>query len=179
MILVLDLDRTLNCLRPAGARSIRELAPAPLVKAGGEQLWRWLTDHLSRVEYPVNRDALLILEELRKLAPTIVVNTGRPEGSREATEHWLDRYVKIDHLLMRAAYDFRPTVEVKRDNLTRRIMPSYRTEEILAFEDNVTSVQMYQQAGIRTFNAPECWVKLRDSLRGGMDIIGALSIAPD
>jgi hypothetical protein len=175
MIVVLDLDRTLNCLSPAGTRSIRELAPAALVKAGGEPLWRWLTDHLSRTEYPVNSDALLVLEELRELAPTIVVNTGRPEGSREVTEHWLGRYVKINYLLMRAAYDFRPTVEVKRDNLTRQIMPFYRTEEMLAFEDNATSVQMYQQTGIRTFSAPECWIKLRDSLRAGMDIMDALS----
>lgn len=177
MVLLLDLDRTLNCLQPAGIRSIRELAPPALAEAGGQPLWSWLIDHLSKVDYPINKDALAILEQLSGIAPIVVINTGRPEGVREITADWLARYIKVDYLLMRGSSDYRPTVQVKRDNLVERILLLYRSDDILAFEDNVASVRMYREAGIRTFSAPEIWGELIRAVQSGVNLMEALSTA--
>ncbi len=179
MVLLLDLDRTLNCLRPAEIRSIRELAPSALVRAGGPPLWSWLTRHLSEVEYPINQDALAVVEELCERAPaTVIVSTGRPEGTRAITADWLARYVRIDSLLMRGDDDFRPTVEVKKDNLCRYVLSHHSPKDIWAFEDNSSSVHMYREAGIRTFSTPEIWGKLRFAMQAGLDLIETLLADP-
>ena len=79
MILVLDLDRTLNRLHPSWVRSIRDLAPAELRAENGRAFWDWIIAHLTEVEYPPHQPALDILHVLAADASAVVINTGRPK----------------------------------------------------------------------------------------------------
>src|SRR5947209_18212942 len=110
MILVLDLDRTLNRLYPPWIRSIRELVPPELAKNGPEA-WEWIAAHVATTDYPVNETALPIVRKLSECASRVFVNTGRPEMAWDATVKWLRNYFRVDRLLMRARGDLRPTAD--------------------------------------------------------------------
>jgi beta-phosphoglucomutase-like phosphatase (HAD superfamily) len=159
MILVLDLDRTLNRLFPDWVRSIRDLAPAPLRSENGRALWDWLIAHLTSVEYPPQQAALEALAPLCAEASAVVINTGRPEALREVSQRWLARFLRVDGLWMRADDDFRPTAEVKRDNL-ELLLRSYTGDDVFAFDDNQAAVTAYRRAGINALWAPRCWDEL-------------------
>jgi hypothetical protein len=133
----------------------------------GGALWDWITNHLTSVEYPVNEKALAVLTELSRYASEVIVNTGRPEGARVATERWLRRFFRVDRLLMRSPQDFRTTAIVKRDNLVMRILPARDCGQIYAFDDNEHAVRMYLDAGITALSAPECWSRLLGSILNG------------
>jgi hypothetical protein len=104
---------------------------------------------------------------LSREADSVIVNTGRPEGARAATERWLARRFKIDLTLMRAANDFRSTVEVKRDNLVRHVLPMCMERDVFAFDDNLSALRMYRDLGTTAFEAPACWKSLSAALRRG------------
>lgn len=164
VIVVLDLDRTLNQLIPDGVRSIKELAPPELKIEAGVRLWLWIAEHVSRVEYPVNAEALELVKQLRREASSMIVNTGRPQAAREATERWLGRYFEIDRVYMREDNDFRPTPDVKRHNL-REV--EFNNEPIVAMDDKVESLLMYRGLGATPLRAPDCWKMLRRGLQEG------------
>lgn len=167
MILILDLDRTLNILEPASARSIRDLAPPRLRARNGAALWKWIANHVSEVEYRVHEGALEVVEALSEEADVVAVNTGRPEASRASTMRWLERYFRVDLLLMRADDDFRSTFEVKRDNHDRAILPLRAGHLTFAFDDNPSAVEFYRRAGAIALAAPRCWETLSSELRRG------------
>ncbi|MBV8056127.1 MAG: hypothetical protein JO071_12905 [Deltaproteobacteria bacterium] len=160
MILVLDLDRTLNRLYPPWVRSIRDLVPPALARQGSYEMWEWIAAHVAENDYPVYKTAVLVVRALSARASRIIVNTGRPEKARHATEAWLHKYFRVDQLLMRAEGDFRRTVEVKREHLIIDILPLYPEEMIYAFDDNRESVRMYQDNGAIALLAPECWTTI-------------------
>jgi len=157
MLLILDVDYTLNRFYPP---SIRELAPPELLDNRNPQLWEWLVDHLSTVEYPVHEIAVEVLQRLNRCDPLVVVSTGRPEALRDVTEKWLRQFFQFEHLFMRSDGDFRQNAEVKRDTLTNTILPLAGSRQVYAFEDDAGSLQMYQELGVRPFAAPDCWEKL-------------------
>lgn len=157
MLLILDVDYTLNHFYPP---SIRELAPPELLDNSNPQLWEWIVDHLSTVEYPVHETAMEVLQRLYRCDPLVVVSTGRPEALREVTEKWLCQFFQFEHLFMRPDGDFRLNAEVKRDALTNAILPLAGSRQAYAFEDDAGSLQMYQELGVRSFAAPDCWEKL-------------------
>ncbi|MBI3757596.1 MAG: hypothetical protein HY267_06435 [Deltaproteobacteria bacterium] len=162
MLLILDVDYTLNRFYPP---SIREFAPPELLDNNNPQLWDWIVNHLRTVEYPVHETAVEVLQQLNRYNPLVVVSTGRPEALREVTEHWLQQFFQFEHLFMRSAGDFRLNAEVKRDVLTREILPMAEGRPLFAFEDDAGSLQMYQEAGVRPFVAPDCWEKLHPHVR--------------
>ena len=96
MILVLDLDRTLNRLHPSWVSSIRDLAPAELRAENGRAFWDWIITHLTEVEYSPHQPALDILDVLAADASAVVINTGRPEALRRVSEHWLQRFLRVE-----------------------------------------------------------------------------------
>lgn len=165
MLLILDLDSTLNTLTPPWVRSVRELAPRYLRERGGAGLWKWIAAHVSEVEYPVRERALEVVATLSETAEVVAVNTGRPEACRDATTRWLRRYFRVDMLLMRADGDFRPTFEVKRDNHDRAILPLRSGRMTYAFDDNPRAVEVYRHAGAIAFAAPQCWDMLSHELK--------------
>jgi hypothetical protein len=165
MILILDLDRTLNILEPSSVRSIRELAPPRLRARNGAALWEWIARHVNEVEYQVHEPALEVVEALSERADVVVVNTGRPEASRASTMRWLKSHFRVDLLLMRADGDFRPTFEVKRDNHNHSILPLRAGRLTFAFDDNPPAIQFYRHAGAIAFAAPQCWETLSAELR--------------
>jgi hypothetical protein len=180
MLLIFDLDRTLNCLHPATLKSVRELAPRHLIHENGPALWEWIANHLNSVEYPVNQDALDVIRGLGRHACAVVVNTGRPETARDATERWLKRFFRVDLLFMRSTADFRPTSVVKHDHLIRNILPIYGSADAYAFEDNNSSLDMYRGSGVAAFAAPNCWQRLSTHIAAAesfSEIERALSIA--
>ncbi len=160
MILVLDLDRTLNRLYPPWARSIRELVPPALVRRAGHEMWDWLAAHLAEHTYPVHEGALPVVRVLSAGASRVIVNTGRPETARGTTNKWLRNHFRVDQLLMRARGDFRRTVEVKREHFRTDILSGHEDETIYAFDDNRDAVNMYRQHGAISLLAPQCWNSL-------------------
>ena len=62
---------------------------------------------------------------------------------------------------MRQADDFRPNAEIKQDALQKNIVPRIGEKRVYAFEDDATTLTMYQQEGIQTFTAPACWEQLQ------------------
>lgn len=163
MILVLDLDRTLNRLYPAWVRSIRDLAPAQLRAENGRAFWDWIITHLSSIEYPPHEGALKAVQALCSEASAVVINTGRPEALRAVSERWVRRFLRVDGIWMRANDDFRPTAEVKRDNLCE-LLQIHRQEEIFAFDDNQAALRTYREAGANALWAPRCWEGLLAAL---------------
>jgi hypothetical protein len=161
MLLILDVDYTLNRFYPP---SIRELAPPELLDNSNPQLWEWLVEHLRTVEYPVHETAVEVLRRLNRCNPLVVVSTGRPEALREVTERWLRQFFQFEHLFMRPNGDFRLNAEVKRDVLVNSILPLAAGRQTYAFEDDKGALQMYREAGVRPFTAPDCWEKLQASL---------------
>lgn len=157
MLLILDVDYTLNRFYPP---SIRELAPPELLDNSNPQLWEWIVEHLSTVEYPVHETAVEVLQRLYRCDPLVVVSTGRPEALRHVTEKWLRQFFQFEHLFMRSDGDFRQNADVKRDALTKAILPLAGSRQVYAFEDDANSLQMYQELGVRPFAAPDCWEKL-------------------
>ena len=162
MLLILDVDYTLNRFYPP---SIRDLAPPELLDNTKSELWDWIIDHLSTVEYPVHETAVEVLHHLNRCDPLVVVEHRRPEALRSVTERWLQQFFQFEHLFMRPDGDFRLNAEVKRDTLTHAILPLAEGRQPYAFEDDVESLQMYQQSGVRPFAAPDCWEKLCTQLR--------------
>lgn len=174
MILVLDLDRTLNRLYPPWARSIRDLVPPALARRGRYEMWNWITAHLAAHEYPVHDVAVPVVRALSTHASCVIVNTGRPETAWNATDGWLRSYFRVDQLLMRAEGDFRRTVEIKRDHFTAEILPSYPGELVCAFDDNSQAVRMYREHGAIALQAPECWTAISTEFSTDCDIITVL-----
>jgi len=162
MLLILDVDYTLNRFYPP---SIRDFAPPEFLDNNNPQLWEWIIEHLSTVEYPVHEGAVEVLERLKCCNPLVVVSTGRPEALRDVTRRWLQQFFHFDHLFMRSPGDFRVNAAVKRDVLTQSILPLAEGRQAYAFEDDAGSLQMYQESGVRPFTAPDCWEKLSTHLR--------------
>lgn len=157
MLLILDVDYTLNRFYPP---SIREIVPPELLDNSNPQLWEWIVEHLSTVEYPVHEMAVAVLQRLYRCDPLVVVSTGRPEALRDATEKWLRQFFHFEHLFMRSDGDFRQNADVKRDALTTAILPLAGSRQAYAFEDDAGSLEMYQELGVCSFAAPDCWEEL-------------------
>lgn len=163
MILLLDLDRTLNRLYPPSARSIRDLAPADLRAENGSALWDWIVEHLSKMAYPPLEEAFAAIRLLSTETSAIFVNTGRPEALRETSHRWLSQFANVDHIWMRSHRDFRRTAEVKLDNIVT-LVRSHPPDDIFAFDDNEAALEKYRQVGMNTMTAPECWNALLAAL---------------
>ena len=166
MLLILDVDYTLNRFYPP---SIRNLAPPELLEQAGAPLYDWLIDHLSTVEYPVHEQAVEVLECLNTCSPKVVISTGRPEALREVTENWLRRFFHFEQVFMRKTGDFRSNAEIKRAALANDILPLKGERQLYAFEDDALALEMYQQEGVRTFAAPTCWPELHAKLQERTD----------
>lgn len=176
MLLILDVDYTLNRFYPP---SIRDLVPPELLNDKKPELWNWIVDHLSTVEYPVHETAVEVLQHLNRCDPLVVVSTGRPEALRTVTERWLQQFFQFDHLFMRPDGDLRLNAEVKRDTLTNAILPLAEGRQVYAFEDDAESLHMYQQSGVRPFPAPDCWEKLHAHLRSDHEPAAVRSFLAD
>jgi hypothetical protein len=163
MILLLDLDRTLNRLNPPSVRSIRELAPTNLRAENGPAFWGWIIEHLSKTAYPPLEKAFAVVRLLSTESSAIFVNTGRPEALREASSRWLAQFLNVDHMWMRSDNDFRATAEVKLDNVAALIR-THPADDIFAFDDNQAALQKYRQVGMNIMAAPECWSALLTAL---------------
>jgi hypothetical protein len=165
MLLILDIDFTLNRIPPPHVSSLRDLAPLHIARADDRVFYDWLTRHLQSTDYPPRDDAVAVVQALSRHASHIMVNTGRPEPLRESTKRWLIRYFPFTHLFMRKPHDFRHNCEVKGEHLRERIFPLLRdAEPVWAFEDDPETLSMYAQEGVRTFAAPRCWGELYSAL---------------
>ena len=158
MLLILDVDYTLNQFYPP---SLPDIAPAGLIEQSGPPMWEWIIQHLKEIEYPVWEKAVEIVHWLHQCEPTVIVSTGRPEALRSVTESWLRKYFQFNTLLMRQPDDFRPNAEMKQGALRTNIVPRIGEKRAYAFEDDATTVKMYQQEGIQTLTAPGCWEQLQ------------------
>ena len=174
MILILDLDRTLNRLYPPWTRSIRDLVPPVLASRDRRQMWEWIGAHLAENKYPVHDGAVRVVQALSERASRVIVNTGRPEMILDDTREWLRNYFRVDQLLMRAGGDFRRTIEIKREHLTVDILPAFPGETIYAFDDNQETVQMYRRHGAIGLLAPECWTAIAKAAVSERDILRLL-----
>jgi hypothetical protein len=173
MILILDLDRTLNRLYPPSARSIRDLAPPDLRAENGRRFWDWVIDHLLQVAYPPHETAFAVLKVLSAEASKIIVNTGRPETLRGVSEDWIRCFLPVDEIRMRADDDFRPTAEVKRNNITS-VLRAHSSGEIYAFDDNEAALRIYREIGIASLRAPDCWNDLLGATRSRKETMNVL-----
>lgn len=171
MILILDLDRTLNRLYPPWTRSIRDLVPPAVVRRGGYETWEWVAAHLAERDYPVHEAAVPVVRALSAHASRVIVNTGRPEMAWHVTDEWLRSHFRVDRLLMRAKGDFRRTVEIKRDHFTAHILSRNQGELIYAFDDNPEAVTMYNEHGAIALLAPKCWTALARAERDGPSVL--------
>ena len=77
----------------------------------------------------------------------VVLLTARPDTVRDATLAWLARYgLRWDLLIMRAAKDWRPSPEVKREALRQLRDAGYDVR--LAFEDDRRNVDVFRAEGV-------------------------------
>jgi hypothetical protein len=174
MLVILDVDFTLNHFYPP---SIRDFAPVELLEnPQSPQMWDWIVEHLSTVEYPVREEAVAVLQRLDHCNPLVVVNTGRPEALRAATEQWLRKFFRFEHVFMRPNDDFRHNAEIKRDALTQFIQPLAGSRSLYAFEDDAGALAMYRETGVPTFPAPDCWGHLAAQLSEAQDEVAIQSI---
>jgi phosphoglycolate phosphatase-like HAD superfamily hydrolase len=83
------------------------------------------------------------------LGTPIVLCTGRPEHTREATNRWLIEhglYTVVHKLYMRADGDHRTEFEVKRDIL--QVMRADGWQPIMVWDNRDQSVKFWRDAGI-------------------------------
>lgn len=109
---------------PADWDGFGALAPLdPPIPAGREQCERWRADHV------------------------VVIVTARPLGMREVTLAWLDEHgIEPDLVAFRASGDFRPSPDMKRDELER--IRSFGGDVRIVFDDEMGNVEMYRRAGV-------------------------------
>lgn len=96
-----------------------------------------------------NRAPLLLW--LEDCGTRVVFFTARPEDVRAQTEEWLYRQFKIVNpiVLMRRVAEFVPSVELKRQMLTRfRADLGVRDRIIAAYDDREDICDMYRSEGI-------------------------------
>jgi hypothetical protein len=83
------------------------------------------------------------------LGTPIVLSSGRPERTREATIKWLVRHkvwLVVHAMYMRADGDHRPDFQVKRELLAR--MRNDGWSPIMAFDDRDQVVRMWRSEGV-------------------------------
>lgn len=144
--IIFDIDGTL-----ADVRHRRHFVE-PLV---GRKEWGRFFDEM--VYDPPYRDVCLLAELLgdhplvNHGAIKLFVFSGRPDTHRKQTEDWLRIYTrslleKAEGVLMRAAGDFRPDVEVKRDMLNSIRELGY--DPRLVVDDRPAVISMWKEEGI-------------------------------
>lgn len=81
----------------------------------------------------------------------IILITGRPERTRQATIKWLDEYTGLwpCKLYMRPDGDHRPDYELKRDIYEREIKDKYDVAGV--FEDRQQVVDMWRALGLTCY----------------------------
>jgi hypothetical protein len=95
-----------------------------------------------------NWPAIWTLQALQRAGYYIHVFSGRSDEVREETIDWLEAFnVPYDHFRMRAADDFTPDEELKRQWITE-----YDRSQILCvFDDRSKVVQMWRSLGLACF----------------------------
>ena len=99
---------------------------------------------------PREREVLL-LRALFRARQGITLITGRSEQARKATERWLrDHRIPFDALYMRRKGDHRPDHIVKPElvRLYLSMHPNRSVENMVVFEDRLSVVEAYREAGI-------------------------------
>lgn len=77
----------------------------------------------------------------------VVLLTARPVSIRDVTLGWLERHqLAWDLLVMRGRRDFRPSPEVKRDELRALVAADF--DPRLALEDDQRNVEMFRSEGV-------------------------------
>lgn len=144
---IFDLD---NCLADDRAR-------IPLINwAATDPDERYALYHSRCSEDPVGnlakfRDVATVPGE-QIVGATPVFFTARPDAIRGATITWIKHCLGVtpQWLFMRSAGDHRHSVELKRDMLAEFLRISHHSADdiIVAFDDRLDVVQMYQKEGI-------------------------------
>jgi hypothetical protein len=109
---------------------------------------RWLKFFAESVNDQPNWPVIYTLQALRCAGYYIHVFSGRSDEVREQTIDWLEAFnVPYHHLRMRAAGDFTPDEELKR-----QWIEEYKLERILCiFDDRKKVVDMWRQLGLTCF----------------------------
>jgi 5'(3')-deoxyribonucleotidase len=88
-----------------------------------------------------------IIDMAHRSGREVVAVTGRPEYNRQMTMRWMIQYdIPIDVILMRAADDHRPSVEVKKELVTETFPDLSVIDFVL--EDRDDCVAAYKQLGL-------------------------------
>ncbi len=102
---------------------------------------------------PILHNLMILIAMKRAYSCTTILMTGRPESSREKTEHWfrkLGSLVNYDALKMRDTGDYRPDHVVKREMLNQLRDLGYNI--LMAFDDRQHVVDMFREAGVPCFH---------------------------
>lgn len=88
-----------------------------------------------------------LVRSLHTAGNTILITSGRPEGTRVATVDWLHAHaIPFHELFMRGHDDFRPDFVVKREILNDMRLAGFRPT--IAIDDRDQVVRMWREEGI-------------------------------
>lgn len=141
--IILDLD---NCIAD-------DLWRRPLID------WNQADLMLRYYQYHLNgRWDTLRNSHLFSRSDHIMISTSRPECFRDITREWLwDKGVPYQSLYMRGNNDYRPTLELKEDNLHRAMADVGIRDyaKIMAYDDLEPIIRMYRRFGVQ---AEQRWI---------------------
>ena len=109
---------------------------------------RWRKFFVESVKDQPNRPVIYTLQALQNAGYYIHIFSGRSDEVREQTIDWIEAFdVPCHHLRMRAASDFTPDEELKRQWIAE-----YKLEHILCvFDDRKKVVDMWRSLGLTCF----------------------------
>lgn len=160
MLIICDIDGTLNQINPARLKLIQKENPTE------SDFLAFLEPALVGRDLPLPgaKEGLLALaNELRR----VYFVTGRRESLRKVTRAWLKRHFGLapdkNHLLMRPVDSMVTASDYKKWVLENRLLPLKMgfpyPVDLLFIDDDPHVLYLYDQYGI-ALKAPECWAVL-------------------
>ena len=95
-----------------------------------------------------------VIASITKHYKHVIIMSGRPESSREATEKWLRKHdVRFEALFMRPTDDKREDSIVKWELYQENVAPTYNIEFVL--DDRNRVVKMWREHGLNCLQVAE------------------------
>lgn len=157
MLIVCDIDGTLNVISPKRLRLIQKECPSEA------DFLAFLEPNLVKLDLPIPEAKEGLLAIARNLNRVYFV-TGRRESLRKVTRWWLKKHfglsVRNDHLLMRPIDSMVTASDYKKWVLENKILPlkaqfAYPVD-LLFLDDDAYVLNLYSKYGV-ALKAPECW----------------------
>lgn len=138
-----DMDGTLN-----DVRNVRHF----LKPRGAKKRRDFDSFHRMSEFEPANLEVLQMAKDAHEAGFAVLITTARSEPYRETTQKWLDENdVPYENIFMRAANDFRPDYEVKKE-MYDKISMYY--DVVRCVDDNPQAIKAWREKGIAVTTVP-------------------------